>query len=32
VKPGVTFVSVMQAMEQPLAAAGCWSKTPLLHT
>lgn len=32
VKPGVTFASVVQAMEKPLAKAGCWSKTPLLHT
>lgn len=32
VKPGVTFASVVQAMERPLAASGCWSKTPLLHT
>jgi len=32
VKPGVTFASVVQAMEKPIAAAGCWSKTPLLHT
>ena len=32
VKPGVTFASVVQAMEQPLAVSGCWSKTPLLHT
>ena len=32
VKPGVTFAAVVQAMEKPLARAGCWSKTPLLHT
>jgi Xaa-Pro dipeptidase len=32
VKPGVTFASIVQAMEKPLAKAGCWSKTPLLHT
>jgi Xaa-Pro dipeptidase len=32
VKPGVTFASVVRAMERPLAEAGCWSKTPLLHT
>ena len=32
VKPGVTFASVVQAMEKPIATAGCWSKTPLLHT
>ncbi len=32
VKPGVTFASVVQAMEKPIAKSGCWSKTPLLHT
>jgi Xaa-Pro aminopeptidase len=32
VRPGVTFASVVQAMEKPLADSGCWSKTPLLHT
>jgi Xaa-Pro aminopeptidase len=32
VKPGVTFRSVVEAMEEPLRRAGCWSKTPLLHT
>jgi Xaa-Pro dipeptidase len=32
VRPGVTFASVVRAMEQPIARAGCWSKTPLLHT
>jgi Xaa-Pro aminopeptidase len=32
VKPGVTFASIVQAMERPIAAAGCWSKTPLAHT
>jgi Xaa-Pro aminopeptidase len=32
VKPGVTFASVVRAMEKPLAEAGAWSKTPLLHT
>ncbi len=32
VKPGVTFASVVHAMEKPLAKAGAWSKTPLLHT
>ena len=31
-KPGVSFASVVQAMEKPIAKAGCWSKTPLLHT
>jgi len=29
---GFTFASVVQAMEKPIAKAGCWSKTPLLHT
>ena len=32
VRPGVTFESVVRAMEAPIAKAGCWSKTPLLHT
>jgi len=32
VRPGVTFASVVQAMEAPLRRAGCWSKTPLAHT
>jgi Xaa-Pro aminopeptidase len=32
VKPGVTFAEVVRAMEGPIRAAGCWSKTPLLHT
>jgi Xaa-Pro aminopeptidase len=32
VRPGVTFASVVQAMEEPLRRAGCWSKTPLAHT
>jgi Xaa-Pro aminopeptidase len=32
VRPGVTFRSVVEAMEEPLRRAGCWSKTPLLHT
>jgi Xaa-Pro aminopeptidase len=32
VRPGVTFADVVRAMEAPLAKAGCWSKTPLLHT
>lgn len=32
VRPGVTFASVVHAMEEPLARSGCWSKTPLLHT
>ena len=32
VKPGVRFDEVVRAMEEPIRAAGCWSKTPLLHT
>jgi Xaa-Pro dipeptidase len=32
VRPGVTFADVVHAMEKPLLDAGCWSKTPLLHT
>jgi Xaa-Pro aminopeptidase len=32
VRPGVSFESVVRAMERPIAKAGCWSKTPLLHT
>jgi Xaa-Pro aminopeptidase len=32
IRPGVSFGDVVQAMERPLAASGCWSKTPLLHT
>src|SRR5262245_3785144 len=31
-RPGVTFAEVVRAMEAPIRAAGCWSKTPLLHT
>jgi Xaa-Pro aminopeptidase len=32
VKPGVTFAEVVHAMEAPIRDAGCWAKTPLLHT
>ncbi len=32
VAPGMTFASVVHAMEAPLRAAGAWSKTPLVHT
>jgi Xaa-Pro aminopeptidase len=32
VAPGVRFADVVRAMEEPIARAGCWSKTPLLHT
>ena len=32
VRPGVLFADVVKAMEDPIKKAGCWSKTPLLHT
>lgn len=32
VRPGIRFAEVAAAMEEPLRKAGCWSKTPLLHT
>jgi Xaa-Pro aminopeptidase len=32
VRPGITFAEVVHAMEAPLRRAGCWGKTPLLHT
>ena len=32
IKPGVLFSDVVEAMEAPIQTAGCWSKTPLLHT
>lgn len=32
VRPGARFADVVRAMEAPIAAAGCWAKTPLLHT
>jgi Xaa-Pro dipeptidase len=32
VRPGATFADVVHAMEAPIRAAGCWAKTPLLHT
>ena len=32
VRPGVTFADVVRAMEKPISDAGCWSRTPLLHT
>jgi Xaa-Pro aminopeptidase len=32
IRPGMTFGEVVKAMEAPIAASGCWSKTPLLHT
>ncbi len=31
-KPGVTFGELAEAMEVPLAQAGCWHLTPLVHT
>lgn len=32
VRPGRTIADVVAAMEAPIRDAGCWSKTPLLHT
>jgi Xaa-Pro aminopeptidase len=32
VRPGTTFADIVRAMEAPIRSAGCWSKTPLLHT
>ena len=32
VRPGAAFADVVAAMEVPIRRAGCWSKTPLLHT
>lgn len=32
IRAGVTFAEVVHAMERPIEEAGCWSKTPLLHT
>src|SRR5262249_19201997 len=32
VRPGATIADVVAAMEAPLRDAGCWSKTPLIHT
>ena len=32
IRPGVAFADVVRAMEEPIRSAGCWSKTPLLHT
>src|SRR5258706_6980434 len=32
VKPAVTLAEVVRAMEEPIREAGCWSKTPPLHT
>jgi Xaa-Pro aminopeptidase len=32
IRPGITFAEAVRAMEEPIRAAGCWSKTPLLHT
>jgi Xaa-Pro dipeptidase len=30
--PGRTIADIVHAMEAPLRASGCWSKTPLIHT
>jgi Xaa-Pro dipeptidase len=32
VRAGATFGDIVRAMERPIEQAGCWSKTPLLHT
>ena len=32
VRPGVSFAEIVHTMEAPIREAGCWSKTPLLHT
>jgi len=32
IRPGERFADIVAAMERPLALAGCWAKTPLLHT
>ncbi len=32
VRPGTAFADIVHAMEAPIREAGCWSKTPLLHT
>ncbi len=32
VRPGAAFADIVHAMEAPIREAGCWSKTPLLHT
>jgi Xaa-Pro aminopeptidase len=32
VRPGASFADIVHAMEEPIRSAGCWSKTPLLHT
>ena len=32
VKPGTAFAEVVYAIEAPIRDAGCWSKTPLVHT
>jgi Xaa-Pro aminopeptidase len=31
-KPGITFDELVQAMEEPLRASGCWAYTPLVHS
>lgn len=32
VRPGASFAHIVHTMEAPIRDAGCWSKTPLLHT
>lgn len=32
IRPGVAFLEVVAAMEEPVRRAGCWGRTPLLHT
>ncbi len=31
-RPGITIAELVRAMEMPLRKAGCWAKTPLVHT
>lgn len=31
-KAGMTFEELVQAMEEPLRASGCWAYTPLVHS
>jgi Xaa-Pro dipeptidase len=31
-KPGLAFVDLVAAMEEPLKSAGCWGYTPLVHS
>ena len=32
IRPGITFADIVHAMEEPLREAGCWAKTPLIHS